>query len=60
MLQLARVRPRFGYPSIGGLLVLKGWRAVLGRVFRLWQREGLKVPQKKRKRRRLGASVNAG
>jgi transposase InsO family protein len=27
-------------------------------VFRLWQREGLKVPQKKRKRRRLGMSAN--
>jgi transposase InsO family protein len=27
-------------------------------VFRLWQREGLKVPVKKRKRRRLGTSEN--
>jgi putative transposase len=30
----------------------------LSRVFRLWQREGLKVPVKKRKKRRLGSSVN--
>ena len=30
----------------------------LSRVFRLWQREGLKVPVKKRKRRRLGTSAN--
>jgi transposase InsO family protein len=29
-------------------------------VFRLWQREGLKVPQKKRKKRRLGASASGG
>ena len=58
MLQLARARPRFGYRRIGGLLVLEGWRAGLSRVFRLWRREGLKVPQKKRKRRRLGTSAN--
>ena len=30
----------------------------MSRVFRLWQRERLKVPRKKRKRRRLGSSVN--
>ena len=58
MLQLARARPRFGYRRIGGPLVLEGWRAGLSRVFRLWQREGLKVPQKKRKTRRLGTSAN--
>ena len=60
MLQLARARPRFGYRRIGGLLVLEGWRAGLFRVFRLWQREGPKVPQNKRKRRRLGMSANGG
>jgi len=60
ILQLARGRPRFGYRRIGGLLVFEGWRAGLYRVFRLWQREGLKVPQKKRKRRRLGTSANGG
>ena len=27
-------------------------------MFRLWQREGLKVPVKKRERRRLGSSIN--
>ena len=58
MLQLARARPRSGYRTIGGLLALEGWLAGLSRVFRLWQREGLTVPQKKRKRRRLGVSAN--
>jgi len=58
MLQLARARPRFGYRRIGGLLVLEEWRAGLSRVFRLWQRERLNVPQKNRKRRRLGTSAN--
>ena len=58
MLQLARAKPRYGYRRIGWLLREEGWRAGLSRVFRLWQREGLKVPVKKRKRRRLGSSVN--
>jgi transposase InsO family protein len=58
MLQLARARPRSGDRTIGGLLALEGWRAGMSRVFRLWQREGLKVRQKNRRRRRLGASAN--
>jgi putative transposase len=59
MLELVRQRPRFGYRRVGWLLAAEGWRASLGRVFRLWRREGLKVPQKRRKRRRLGTSANA-
>lgn len=58
MLELVRQRPRFGYRRIAWLLKAEGWRAGLSRVFRLWRREGLKVPQKKRKRRRLGTSAN--
>ena len=46
MLQLVRARPRYGYRRIGWLLREEGWRAGLSRVFRLWQREGLKVPCK--------------
>lgn len=59
MLEVVRQRPRFGYRRVGRLLAAEGWRASLGRVFRLWRREGLKVPQKRRKRRRLGMSANA-
>jgi putative transposase len=58
MLELVRQRPRFGYRRIGRLLLAEGWRTGLSRVFRLWRREGLKVPQKRRKRRRLGSSDN--
>jgi putative transposase len=58
MLELVRERPRFGYRRIGRLLLAEGWRTGLSRVFRLWRREGLKVPQKRRKRRRLGTSDN--
>jgi transposase InsO family protein len=58
MFELVRERPRFGYRRVGRLLAAEGWRAGMGRVFRLWRREGLKVPQKRRKRRRLGSSEN--
>ena len=58
MLQLAKQRPRFGYRRIGRLLRAEGWQASDTRVYRLWRPPGLKVPQKKRKRRRLGNSQN--
>ena len=58
MLELAKERPRFGYRRIGQLLRREQWQASDTRVYRLWRREGLKVPQKKRKRRRLGTSEN--
>jgi transposase InsO family protein len=59
MRELACRRPRFGYRRIAALLRAEAWRVSDARVFRLWRREGLKVPQKKRKRRRLGTSENA-
>jgi putative transposase len=59
MLEVVRQRPRVGYRHVGRLLAAEGWRAGLGRVLRLWRREGLKVPHKRRKRRRLGTSDNA-
>jgi transposase InsO family protein len=58
MLELVRERPRFGYRRIAALLRKEFWRASATRIWRLWRREGLKVPQKKRKRRRLGTSEN--
>lgn len=59
MRELAGQRPRFGYRRIAALLRRESWRASATRVQRLWRREGLKVPQKKRKRRHLGQSENA-
>jgi putative transposase len=55
---LARENPRYGYRRIKALLVREGWSVNLKRVHRLWRREGLKVPQVQRKRRRLGQSEN--
>jgi putative transposase len=58
MRELVRRRPRFGYRRIGALLRSEAWRASDTRVYRLWRKEGLKVPRKRRKRRSLGMSAN--
>jgi putative transposase len=54
--ELAREHPRYGYRRITALLRREGWSVNRKRVHRLWRREGLKVPQIQRKRRRLGSS----
>jgi transposase InsO family protein len=39
-------------------LVREGWDVNLKRVHRIWKQEGLRVPPKARKKRRLGTSEN--
>jgi putative transposase len=56
---LAREHPRYGYRRIRALLQREGWSVNLKRVHRLWRREGLKVPQVRRKRHRLGHGENS-
>jgi putative transposase len=58
MLALVRKHPRYGYRRIWALLRAEGWRVNRKRVYRLWRRQGLKVPRKQRKKRRLGSSAN--
>ncbi len=58
LLQLVRSRPRFGYRRIAALLRNEGYAASESRILRLWRRELLKVPRKKRKRRRLCVKEN--
>tara|TARA_R110002167_G_scaffold366222_1_gene593817 strand:+ start:1644 stop:1871 length:228 start_codon:yes stop_codon:yes gene_type:complete len=45
--ELVRTWPRFGYRRIAKLLQREGWCASFTCVYRLWRREGLKVPQKR-------------
>ena len=56
MHELAAQHPRYGYRRIAALLRREGWAASEARIHRLWRQAGLQVPQKKRKRRRLGTS----
>ena len=50
-------RPRWGYRRAHNELVLEGWQINRKRTQRLWREEGLRVPQRARKRRRLGDST---
>ena len=59
MVGLVRKHPRYGYRRIWALLRREGWRVNRKRVHRLWRQQGLKVPRKQRKKRRLGSSANS-
>ena len=59
ILELVREFPRYGYRFICGKLRQAGWTINPKRVYRIWKQEGLKVPVKKRKKRRLGKSSNS-
>lgn len=50
-------RPRWGYRRAHATLRGEGWEINRKRVQRLWREEGLRVPQRRRKRRRLGNST---
>jgi transposase InsO family protein len=53
IITLASEYGRYGYRRITALLQEAGWHVGKDRVQRIWRREGLKVPQKQRPRRRL-------
>jgi putative transposase len=53
IVQLASDFGRYGYRRVTALLRGEGWPVNHKRVERLWRQEGLKVPQKQPKRRRL-------
>lgn len=54
--QLSGERPRAGYRTVAQCLRNSGWEVSDKRVQRLWREEGLRVPRRQRKRRRLGTS----
>ena len=53
IIDLASEYGRYGYRRITEELQKAGWQVGKDRVQRIWRREGLKVPQKQRPRRRL-------
>ena len=53
IVELARDYGRYGYRRIMALLREEGWQINHKRMLRLWRREGLKVPAKQPKRKRL-------
>ena len=53
IIELAIQYGRYGYRRITAMLNQEGWEVNHKRVERIWKREGLKVPQKQPKRKRL-------
>jgi len=53
LIRLAKQYGRYGYRKILELLRIEGWRINHKKVERLWQEEGLQLPQRHKKRRRL-------
>ena len=53
IIRLAHCYGRYGYRRITALLRVEGWHVNHKRVERLWREEGLKVPKKQKKRKRL-------
>ncbi len=58
--EISAKRPRWGYRRAHAELLLEGSSANRKRVQRIWREEGLRVPARKRKRRRLGVSTVLG
>ena len=51
--RLAKQYGRYGYRKIAELLHIEGWKVNHKKVERIWREEGLQLPQRHRKRRRL-------
>ena len=53
IVRLAKQYGRYGYRKITELLHVEGWRVNHKKVERLWREEGLQLPQRHKKRKRL-------
>jgi len=53
LIRLAKRYGRYGYRKIAELLRTEGWKVNHKKVERLWREEGLQLPQRHKKRKRL-------
>ncbi len=53
LIRLAKQYGRYGYRKVGELLAVEGWHVNHKKVERLWREEGLQLPHRHKKRRRL-------
>lgn len=53
MIRLAKQYGRYGYRKVTALLRMEGWRVNHKKIERLWDEEGLQLPQRHKKKRRL-------
>jgi len=56
---LSLKHPRYGYRRITALLRQDGWNVNRKRIHRIWKREGLRVPFRRRRKRRRGHGANS-
>ena len=59
MKRLAKKHPRYGYRFITAKLRQEGWQVNKKRVQRLWRKEGLQVPYRRKIKKSRGSSQNA-
>jgi putative transposase len=59
MKRLALKYPRYGYRFVTAKLRQEGWQINHKRVQRLWRREGLQVPYRRKNKKSCGSSENA-
>ena len=53
-------RPRWGWRRAAKMARRAGWKVNNKRIRRLWRDEGLRVPQRRRKKRMLGIGIQVG
>ena len=53
MIRLAKQYGRYGYRKVAELLRVEGWVVNHKKVERLWREEGIQLPQRHKKRKRL-------
>ena len=53
LIRLAKQCGRYGYRKITQLLGIQGWQVNHKKVERLWREEGLQLPKRHKRRRRL-------
>jgi transposase InsO family protein len=53
LIRLAKQYGRYGYRKVTELLCIEGWRVNHKKVERIWREEGLQLPKRHKKRRRL-------
>ena len=59
MIRLAKKYGRYGYRKITELLHVEGWSVNHKKIERLWREEGLKLPERHKKQRRLYHEVSS-
>ena len=53
LIRLAKQYGRYGYRKVGELLRVEGWAVNHKKVERIWREEGLQLPHRHKRRRRL-------